>query len=131
MGRREHKINGMISINHVHDAPCSSRAFVPLASCCPLSSFLLCLVLKIGCSGVLFVFLRIVVDVAHPDGPLACHISSLVVVRFVGHHHQLPTALPGNTSFLSVYVSSLSIRPRACPVSVSSILLISSKICPF
>jgi hypothetical protein len=34
-----------------------------------------------------FVVLRITVDVACLDEPLACHISSLVVAWFVGHHH--------------------------------------------
>jgi hypothetical protein len=86
MGRREHTINGAIAIDRVHDAPCGCGAFV----CCSLSSlasFLRWLVLEIGCGRVSSTFLRIIVDVARPDGPLACHVSSLVVARFVGHHH--------------------------------------------
>jgi hypothetical protein len=90
MGRREHTIDGVIAIDRVHDAPCGRGAFVPLASCCSLSSlasFLRWLALKIGCSRVSFVVLRIIVDMACLDGPLACHISGLVVARFEGHHH--------------------------------------------
>jgi hypothetical protein len=93
MGRREHTIDGAIAIDCVHDAPCGRGAFVPLASCCSLSSlasFLHWLVLEIGCGGVSFVVLRIIVDVARLDGPLACHVSGLVVARFVGHHHHCP-----------------------------------------
>jgi hypothetical protein len=84
-------IDGVIAIDRVHNTPCGHRAFVPLASCCSLSSlasFLRWLVLKIGCSGVSFVVLRIVVDVARPDGLLACHVRGLVVAQFVGHHHR-------------------------------------------
>jgi hypothetical protein len=76
-GRREHTIDGAIAIDHVHGAPCGSGAFVPLASCCSLASFFCCVVLEIGCGGVSFGVLRIAVDVARPDEPLACHVSSL------------------------------------------------------
>jgi hypothetical protein len=71
MGRREHTIDG-------------GGAFVPPTSCCSLSSFLCCLLLEIGCSGLSFIFLRIVIDVTRPDGPLAWHLSGLVVAWFVG-----------------------------------------------
>jgi hypothetical protein len=87
-GRREHTIDGTIAIDRVHGAPCGGGAFVPLASCCSLSSlssFLRCVVLEIGCGGVSFGVLRIAVDVARP---LACHVSGLVVVRCVEHHHR-------------------------------------------
>jgi hypothetical protein len=87
-GRREHTIDGAIAIDRVHGAPCGSGAFVPLASCCSLASFFRCVVLEIGCGGVSFGVLRIAVDMARPDEPLACHVSGLVVARFVEHHHR-------------------------------------------
>jgi hypothetical protein len=41
-----------------------------------------------GVASWAFVVLRIAVDMARPDEPLVCHVSGLVVVRFVGHHHR-------------------------------------------
>ena len=54
MGRREHTIDGAIAINCMYDTLDGGRAFLPLASCCSLSSLashlpcLRCFVLEIG-----------------------------------------------------------------------------------
>jgi hypothetical protein len=45
------------------------------------------LILLWGLESRVFVVLRITVDMACPDELLACHVSCLVVARFVGHHH--------------------------------------------
>ena len=60
MGRREHTIDGAIAIDRVYDA-LDGGGFLPLASCCSLSSLaahlccLGCFVLEIGCGRLLLV----------------------------------------------------------------------------